>query len=698
LNTEMEESIQNISRFLQIGIIVFLSTLYGWTIPDTVTLEDSGIFLTTSYFFGIPQPTGYPLYTLLAKSFSLIPFGTVALRIHWLSAILAILSCLLVYRMIHKLTGDLWASFFGSLLLGVSSSFWFQATVAEVYMLHAFLSLLAFDTALALRKRYKKTTLMRLAFFMGLGCSNHLALFILVSPGLAVLLWSKPKKVAKDLGWFCLFFLMGLLPYLHLLTAHTHSEFLFLYPIEEWTDFYNYLTRQNYAGTLEVKTWSLTHSLRFILFFVKSLVFEFSPIAFPLVIIGLVSLGSSNDKLLAMGIILGLFPSFVFLLFLWRVEFTLLTRELYLFYQLVPLSLCAVLIGYALSYLKETLSQWSGKAQLFSPLAGMLCCTIALVFTFPENAKKPRSFAADYAYFLLEFVPENSVLLVHNDFDTGPISYLHFVEQVRPDLLVTSQLGVLTPVKPFTSKVHPSEETRRIPLLNFITRQMESGKRVFTTAKFRYFKEPISPFPLEYREFYPYYEILKKPAPAVHLPKAVDRAKTILDRYHLGQYSSRWIYHQNGMVARLSQGLLEAGMWHPVFEKHLESRLIYAQVLNVHQKKYEQADQIFLESLDQLEDMYISRQVDIHRQFLVNRFNWLNSGTYQKRNAARSNPKTLIQDTVDRVFPAVRKYPFCDNQLALNFIQIAKQVPIHYDSDYFQKHFSHCEQFSKYFP
>ena len=161
----METSTQNLSRFLQIIVIVFLSNLYGWTMPNTVTLEDSGIFLTTSFFLGIPQPTGYPLYTLLAKCFSLIPFGTVALRIHWLSVLLAILSCLQVYRIVNKLTGDLWASFFGSLLLGVSSHFWFQATVAEVYMFHAFLSLLSMDTALSLREHYHKTTLMRLAFF-----------------------------------------------------------------------------------------------------------------------------------------------------------------------------------------------------------------------------------------------------------------------------------------------------------------------------------------------------------------------------------------------------------------------------------------------------------------------------------------------------------------------------------------------------
>ena len=208
---------------------------------------------------------------------------------------------------------------------------------------------------------------------------------------------------------------------------------------------------------------------------------------------------------------------------------------------------------------------------------------------------------------------------------------------------------------------------------------------------------------LKYRNFFPYYEILEKPAPAVRLPEALDRAKTILDRYHLGQYSSHWKFHQNGMIAHLSQGLLEAGEWHPVFEKHPESQLIYAQVLNVHLQDYEHADKIFLESLNHLDGMMISRQVEIHRQFLVNRFNWLNSGAYQMPNDTRGNttllsPKSLIQNSVDRVFPAIKKYPFCDNMLALNIIQIASQMPLHYDRNYFQKNFSHCEKFKAYFP
>jgi len=60
--------------------------LYGRTLAPDVLVGDSGEFQFTGPILGIPHPTGYPLYTLLGKAWSLLPLGTVAYRINLSSA------------------------------------------------------------------------------------------------------------------------------------------------------------------------------------------------------------------------------------------------------------------------------------------------------------------------------------------------------------------------------------------------------------------------------------------------------------------------------------------------------------------------------------------------------------------------------------------------------------------------------------
>ena len=55
------------------GLVAF--AVYAWTAAPNVTLLDSGEFITAAEHFGVPHPTGYPLWTLLAWLFLLLPLG-----------------------------------------------------------------------------------------------------------------------------------------------------------------------------------------------------------------------------------------------------------------------------------------------------------------------------------------------------------------------------------------------------------------------------------------------------------------------------------------------------------------------------------------------------------------------------------------------------------------------------------------------
>jgi len=70
--------------------------LYLLTLAPTVTFEDSGELIAAAYNLGIPHEPGYPLWTMIAHLFTLLPLGTVAYRVNLLSAVLAALTAALV--------------------------------------------------------------------------------------------------------------------------------------------------------------------------------------------------------------------------------------------------------------------------------------------------------------------------------------------------------------------------------------------------------------------------------------------------------------------------------------------------------------------------------------------------------------------------------------------------------------------------
>src|SRR5690606_14091612 len=67
-------------------VAVALGPVYLLTMSSAVGAADAFEFQVVAPQLGIAHPTGYPLYLLLGKLFSLLPFGTMAWRINLASA------------------------------------------------------------------------------------------------------------------------------------------------------------------------------------------------------------------------------------------------------------------------------------------------------------------------------------------------------------------------------------------------------------------------------------------------------------------------------------------------------------------------------------------------------------------------------------------------------------------------------------
>ncbi|MBK8822702.1 MAG: DUF2723 domain-containing protein [Anaerolineales bacterium] len=56
-------------------------TLYLRTLAPSLLYGDSAEFQTIAFTLGLGHPTGYPVYILLAKLFTFLPFGDIAYRV-----------------------------------------------------------------------------------------------------------------------------------------------------------------------------------------------------------------------------------------------------------------------------------------------------------------------------------------------------------------------------------------------------------------------------------------------------------------------------------------------------------------------------------------------------------------------------------------------------------------------------------------
>jgi hypothetical protein len=74
------------------GVFVAALAVYVWTLAPTVTLVDSGELILAARSLGVAHPPGFPLYVLLAHLATMVPLGSIAVRVNFASALFAALA------------------------------------------------------------------------------------------------------------------------------------------------------------------------------------------------------------------------------------------------------------------------------------------------------------------------------------------------------------------------------------------------------------------------------------------------------------------------------------------------------------------------------------------------------------------------------------------------------------------------------
>ena len=197
------------------------------TLTPTVAGGDAGEMITVAYLLGVAHPPGYPLYTLLAKLASLIPFGTVAWRVNLFSALAGSAASLLLCRGVIRWTGDVAAGALAAGVLAFGPLVWPYAITAEVFALNnLFVAGLVYFAARAASEHaatgtVSSRTLNVGALWLGLGFAHHHTLVFLGIPYALFLLALTGRRVLSPrvLPSFAGIVLLGMTPYLYLVVA-----------------------------------------------------------------------------------------------------------------------------------------------------------------------------------------------------------------------------------------------------------------------------------------------------------------------------------------------------------------------------------------------------------------------------------------------------------------------------------------------
>ncbi|MBI5291016.1 MAG: DUF2723 domain-containing protein [Chloroflexi bacterium] len=246
------------------GLTAVVAVLYLRTLAPTVGAADTFEFQVNALRLGISHGSGYPLYLIFAKLFSLLPVGgTAAFRINLSAAAFGVAAALAAYAVARTLQASRPAAWIAALSLALSIGLWSRAVEAEVYTLHV--ALVGVILLLAFRSQRSEVRSQKvwhltfgiwhlLFFLFGLSLGNHLTT-VLLAPAVAIAFaaqWRSARPTVRQLLIAALCFALGLSVYLYLplrWPAVNHGE-----PMT-WELFRHFITGQEAQGALRLNAW-----------------------------------------------------------------------------------------------------------------------------------------------------------------------------------------------------------------------------------------------------------------------------------------------------------------------------------------------------------------------------------------------------------------------------------------------------------
>jgi hypothetical protein len=420
------------------SFVVYLATL-----SPTVAGGDSGELIAVAYTLGVAHPPGFPLFALLGKLFTLLPFGAIAWRVNLMSAVCDSAAAFLLCRAASRWTGSIWSGVIAAGAFAFSPVVWPYAVTAEVFALNNLFvaGLIDLSVSATLQPLQRRWIVPLSMFWLGLGFSNHHTLvffglpFVLYQLSLERRKLTDPRFLAVQASAFAI----GMLPYLYMPLAASARPPIAWGDPSSWSGFVTQFLRREY-GTFQLASETMGDSqpqlMRRLLTFGErwaSSTFWLGPV---LVLGALVTVFRRSFGRALTGLWVGALT--IYLVVFSALANVHLDIPLHVtvqerFWQ-QAIVVASALMGVGLFELGRTFPGKIGR--VLSPALAVALPAALLLANFPTMDHSHRLVIRNHCDAILRSLPRNAVLFTSSDETSNGVRFLQVVEGVRRDVRV----------------------------------------------------------------------------------------------------------------------------------------------------------------------------------------------------------------------------------------------------------------------
>lgn len=431
------KGVQSVRVRVSPGAACFVLAFAGYALTCHPGLAggDSGELTTAAFSLGIPHPTGYPLWLILARTWLWVfPVGEVAFRLNVLSGLCTAGAVAALCRLHLRLGRGPLAAAGLALAFAWSPSVWGQSLAAEVYPLQLLLGGLYLLALVRWAQDDDPAWLLFAALLAGAQLAHHLtSVFVIAAGGLVVLprLRSIPWRTA---GWqLALLAALPLVLFALLVVRSSANPPIDWGNPETLTALYRHVTGRQYGSKLlPVYAGEVAVNAAFVgkLLRANFPLLTMIPAAAGL-ILGVTGGRAWGGAFAALALVQGVFC------LLYRVQ----DPEPFCLPLLLALNLG---LGEAFARLEP---HWQSRIPPRARAAAGALLAAGLLWFGVSTAQRvgqgPTFLASSYASDILDSLPYGATLLSSGDFRNHTLLYTQVVEQRRTDVGVLASKGEL---------------------------------------------------------------------------------------------------------------------------------------------------------------------------------------------------------------------------------------------------------------
>jgi hypothetical protein len=437
------------------GILSFVIpfVVYIKTLAPSVSFIDTGELATVCIRLGIAHPTGYPLFTILGRLFSLLPFGEEIYRLSFMCAVASSAALVMLFNLLvfifkdfdpenysreKKQNNSIGAgisdlsiyilSLASVLTLGFSVTYWNIANSLEVYSFHQFFIVAIIFTMLkAVNETGKKESRADIywilfAFLLGLSFGNHLST-IFMSLGCLYLYFAFNKfdKVSFiRIAIMAVPFILAFSVYIYFPVRADNPALSWGYPAN-WNNFVRHITGKQFSVWMFSSTEVTSKQFNY---FVSSYPKEFFYIPLIVAVFGVLNLFNEQRKLFY----------FTFLLFAFNI-FYAINYDIHDIdsYFILAYIVSAIWIAMGISFFVSKFS----KAGIQIAILSFILAILTLNFNYSSNDESKNYFVKDYTENVYKSAKPNALIISSQwDFFVAASFYFQNIKGLRPDITI----------------------------------------------------------------------------------------------------------------------------------------------------------------------------------------------------------------------------------------------------------------------